>query len=132
MASRFDPLAERYGARPAWHRRALLAGVGVVVLAFLGWLAWTAWFHANPTVESDLASWDVVDDHQVQAVVDVRLDSGVRAHCVLQAVAVDHSVVGEVTFVPHVGRNAVSVRTERLATSVSLGGCTAPGQPRPR
>jgi hypothetical protein len=127
-----NPLGERYAPPPAWQRRALLAGVIGLALVALGWLAWVVWFHATPAVESDLASYDVVDAHHVQASIDVRLEDGVRAHCVVQAVAVDHTVVGEVTFVPHDGRNAVAVRTERAATSVSLEGCTAPGQPRPR
>ena len=132
MASRFDALDERYGTRPAWQRGLVLGVAGLLVLAFLGWVLWAAWFHSTPSVESDLASWDVVDAHQVHAIVDVRLDDGVRAHCVVQAMAVDHSVVGEVTFVPHAGSNAIDMRTERTATSVSLEGCTAPGQTRPR
>jgi hypothetical protein len=132
MSAPTDPLAERYAAPPAWQRPLLLGAVGVVVLAFLGWLAWAAWFQANPAVESDLASWDVVDSHHVHAVVQVSLDDGVRAHCIIRATAVDHTTVGELTFVPSDGRNAVEVRSERRATSVELLGCTAPGQPRPR
>ena len=132
MSSPVDPLRERYAPRPRWQRLALLAGVGVVAVVFLVWVAWAAWFHGTPAVESDLAGYDVVNDHEVHATVDVRLDDGVRAHCVVQATAVDHSVVGELTFVPHAGRNEVTIRTERAATSVEPVGCTAPGQSRPR
>jgi hypothetical protein len=50
----------------------------------------------------------------------------------VRALAQDHSVVGEMSFTPQDGDNAVSVRTERIATSVDLVGCTAEGQPRSR
>lgn len=132
MSAPTDPLAQRYAAPPAWQRPLLVALVGVVVLAFLGWLAWATWFQATPVVESDLTSWTVVDSHRVDAVLEVRVDDGVRAHCIVRATAVDHTTVGEVTFTPHDGRNEVTIRTERAATSVERLGCTAPGQPRPR
>ena len=48
------------------------------------------------------------------------------ASCLLRAIAEDHTTVGEVAFEPVDGRNEVSVRTERRATSVELVGCTAP------
>ena len=54
------------------------------------------------------------------------------ASCTLRAFAEDHSTVGELAFEPVDGRNEVTLRTERRATSVTLLGCTAPGQPRPR
>jgi hypothetical protein len=97
-----------------------------------GWLTWTTLFHASPPVESQLAAYDIVDDNRATAVVSVSLDDGVVASCTLRALADDHSTVGELAFEPVDGRNEVTVRTERLATSVTLLGCTAPGQPRPR
>ncbi|WP_028644949.1 DUF4307 domain-containing protein [Nocardioides sp. URHA0020] len=126
-------LADRYGAPAPWRRRAVIAVSVVVVAAFLGWLGWTIWDQSTPQVRSDLVGYDVVDEHESTATVDVRLaDSGVVASCTLRAFAEDHTVVGELVFVPRDGESDQSVRTERRATSVELLGCTAPGQNRPR
>jgi hypothetical protein len=125
-------LAERYGTRQPWRRTALVAGAAVLVLAFLGWLAWATWFHANPTVESELSTFKIVDQHEATAVIDVSVQDGADASCRVRALAEDHSVVGEMSFTPRDGSNTVSVRTERIADSVDLVGCTADGQPRPR
>jgi hypothetical protein len=129
-----DALADRYGAPAPWRRRVVLAVSVVVSAAFLGWLGWTAWSHATPDVDSQLVGYSVVDEHAADATVDVRLaDDDVDATCTLRAYAEDHTVVGELSFVPETsGRSEHTVRTERLATSVELLGCTAPGQNRPR
>ncbi len=127
--------SERYGSRPGWQRTLGLALAGLLALTGLAWLAWVAWFHATPEVTSELVTWQVVDDHTATARIQVRLDDGVdasRVRCVVQAQALDHTTVGEVTVTPRPGTNEVTVRTERPATSVSLQGCTAPGQARPR
>lgn len=125
-------MADRYGGPSPTRRRVLLALVAAVVALALGWLAWTAWFHATPPVKSELTTWTIDDDHQVSATVTVQLEDGVTASCVLSALAEDHLTVGEVAFEPVNGTNEVSIRTERRATAVTLRGCTAPGQPRPR
>jgi len=125
-------LAERYGTRQPWRRTALVAGAAVLALAFLGWLAWATWFHATPSVESELSTFKIVDQHEATAVIDVSVVDGADASCRVRALAADHSVVGETSFTPRDGSNAVSVRTERMADSVDLVGCTADGQPRAR
>ena len=125
-------LADRYGTPSPVRRRLLVGALAVLVAVSLGWLAWTAWFHATPTVQSELVTWAVVDDHEVTASVNVELEGDARASCLLRAIAADHTTVGEVAFEPVDGRNDVSVRSERRATSVELVGCTADGQPRPR
>ena len=126
-------LADRYGAPAPWRRRVLIAGCVVVVAAFLGWLGWTIWAQSTPKVESQMVSWDAVDEHTATAKVQIQLDDGVEASCLLRAYAEDHSVVGEHNFTPQRdGLNEESFRTERLATSVELLGCTADGQNRPR
>jgi hypothetical protein len=127
--------SERYGSRPPWQRVLGLSLAAAVALAGLGWLVWVAWFHATPAVTSELITFEVVDDHTVSARIQVRLADGedaARVRCVVQAQALDHTTVGEVTITPTPGTNEVRVRTERPATSVSLEGCTAPGQSRPR
>ena len=109
-----------------------MAGATVLAVAFLGWLAWATWFHATPAVESELVTFRVVDQHEANAVIEVSLADDAQASCRVRALAEDHTVVGEMSFTPRDGSNAVSLRTERLATSVDLVGCTAEGQPRSR
>lgn len=125
-------LADRYGAPSPVRRRVLVGVLALLVAGSLAWLAWAAWFHATPTVQSELVAWTVVDDHEVGASVNVELEDEAQASCLVRAIAADHTTVGEVAFEPVEGRNEVSVRTERRATSVELVGCTADGQPRPR
>ena len=131
-----DTLADRYGAPAPWRHRVLVAASVVLGLAFLGWLAWTAYAHSTPAVESDLVTYSIDGEHEVSARVAVSLeDEDVRATCLLRAFAEDHSVVGELSFVPEPGADQPleeTVRTERRATSLELVGCTAPGQSRPR
>jgi Domain of unknown function (DUF4307) len=127
-------LTDRYGAPRPWRRAAVIGASVVVVAAFAGWLGWTIWSQSTPEVRSELVGYHVVDEHSATATVEIRLgDDGVDATCTLQAVAEDHSVVGELAFTPDgSGRTEETVRTERRATSVQLLGCTAPGQNRPR
>jgi hypothetical protein len=128
--------ADRYGRPAPWRRRAVVVGSGLVGALALTWLAWTTFFHASPEVSSELVGWDVVDDHVVTARIDVVIRGGgigdIRPTCLVRAIATDHVVVGEATYVPQDGRNEVELRTERRATSVENVGCTTPSQPRPR
>lgn len=126
-------LADRYGRSSAPSGRVVL-GIGVVLAAaFLGWLGWTIWEQSHPAVQSNLVGYDVVDEHSATARVDAVLaDDTTGASCTLRAFAEDHTTVGELVFEPADGRNDVTVRTERMATSVELLGCTADGQNRPR
>ncbi len=127
-------LVDRYGAPAPWRRRVLLGASVALAAAFLGWLGWTIWAQSTPEVQSAMLGYDVVDEHGASATVRVDLaDDDVEATCLLRAYAEDHTVVGELSFTPTAsGRTEQTVRTERLATSVELVGCTAPGQNRPR
>jgi hypothetical protein len=126
-------LTERYAAPPAWRRPVTIAVVAVVALIGLGWLAWAAYDESTPKVESELVTFDVVDAHSVSAQIDVRIASDATgSSCTVEALAADHSIVGELHFRPTSGTNRVTVRTERTATSVQVPGCIATGQDRPR
>ena len=122
--------AASYGS-PKGARAVLLVGL-VISGVFLVWLAWAAWFHSTPSVRAVLTGYEFTGEHLAVAHVDVSLDPGVVADCVVQAVAVDHSIVGEVHFSPIDGANSIQIRTERAATSITLIGCTAPGQEHPQ
>jgi hypothetical protein len=127
---------ERYGASSSARRRVVAAVAAVVALAFGGWLAWAARFHADPTVSSELLTWDQVDDHETTAVVRVTFGDGwVDADCTVRAIAEDKTIVGELSFTPAEGEgpdHEVSINTERRPTAVELVGCRTEGQPRPR
>ena len=128
-------LADRYGRPEPWRRTAVLVGSGLLGLIAVTWLAWTMLFHASPDVSSEIVGWEVVDDHAITAQVDVVLRgdaADLGATCQVRAIAADHTVVGEASFVPEEGRNEVEVRTERRATAVESVGCTTPDQQRPR
>jgi hypothetical protein len=126
-------LSERYAAPPAWRRAATIAGVVLLAVVASAWLAWAAFDEATPEVESQLVGYDVVDAHHTVARVDVSVhDAAAHPRCTVQALAGDHSIVGELVFTPRNGTNEVTVRTEREATAVDLPGCVADGQDRPR
>jgi hypothetical protein len=131
-----DALAERYGTPAPWRRRALVVATGLLAVAFLAWLGWTAWSHSTPEVESALVGYSIDSEHAATARVEVKLrDADVEATCLLRAVAEDHTVVGERSFTPSYGAPQPleqTVRTERMATSIELIGCTTPDQARPR
>ena len=126
-------LSERYAAPPAWRRPVTVVAVVVVAVVALAWLAWAAIDQARPKVESNLVGWVVVDAHSATARIDVKVyAAGSHPTCTVQALASDHSIVGERTFQPVSGTNTVTVRTQREATAVDVPGCTADGQDHPR
>ena len=130
-----DPLlSERYGAGPTTgRRRIILLAVSVLAVAFVGWVLWVASVHGNPEVSSELQSFEVPSEHEATASVRVWVDDGAEdPTCTIRAMAYDHAVVGERAFVPRHGLNAVSIRTDRKAAAVTMVGCTAQGQARPR
>lgn len=131
MSAPDDMLDARYGRDASRRRRPLLL-VAPVVVAFLAWVAWAAWVHSTPQVNSELTGFQVVDVHTVTAKIHVRLDEGVAAHCLVRAIAEDHTPVGDLSWVPTDGTNEVSIRTEREATAVELVGCTTPDQKQAR
>ena len=131
-------LATRYGSRSPAHRGLLITGATLLALVFLGWLGWVILHSVDPEVTSDMVSFEIVDEHAATGTFTVsRRSSDVGASCLLRAQAPDHSVVGELNIPVGPGgdeRQTVTktVRTERMATTVDLVGCTAEGQSRPR
>jgi hypothetical protein len=126
-------LSERYAPPPPWRRPVTIVVTVVVAAIALAWLGWAAFEQATPEINSTLVGYHVVDAHSVTAHVDVAVHAGAtHPSCTVQALATDHSIVGELRFIPVAGSNEVTVRTERMATSVALPGCIADGQDGPR
>jgi hypothetical protein len=131
-------LATRYGSPPASRRRAVAAVVAVLVVVSLAWLTWVVLDQADPAVTSETISFEVVDEHAATATFAVaRRSSDVRASCLLRAQSPDHATVGELNVAVGPGGEPEqvitrTVRTERLATTVDVVGCSAPGQPQRR
>jgi hypothetical protein len=130
-------LAYRYGMPGRTNRLVATVLIGALVAGAVGFLGWTVLVHANPEVQSQVQSFEVVSDHEAQAVIQVvREHRSTQAVCRLQALAEDHAVVGEVTLPvtdgPEQQALTLSIRTERRATTVTSSGCTTPDQPRPR
>jgi hypothetical protein len=127
-------LTERYGAPPRARRPLILAVVGVLAVAGVAWVVWVVVFASRPEVTSQLVAYQVRGEHAATATYTVvRRDADVRASCLLQALADDHAVVGElevpVTSGPTSIRLTSSVRTERRAATVQLVGCNTPDRP---
>jgi hypothetical protein len=130
-------LEQRYRGPSRASRVVALVAVVAMVVSGVGFVGWSVFFHSTPEVSSRLTSFRIVDEHEVNADIEVGRESQfTEASCRLRAIADDHTVVGEVN-VPVVDGPVqralrVPIRTERRATSVELVGCTTPDQPRPR
>jgi hypothetical protein len=130
-------LEQRYGRPSPSRRRTVIAVSGFVGVVALAWVVWAAWVQSTPQVQSSLRTFSVADPHAVKASVAVQLrKDGVRATCVVQATASDHTTVGQLTFVVtgHKGTtdHDLTMRTEREAVAVDVVGCTTPHQKKPR
>ncbi|HZJ05424.1 MAG TPA: DUF4307 domain-containing protein [Nocardioidaceae bacterium] len=129
---------QRYGTRHPLRRPLVIAGVVVLGGGALAWLVWVMLFHGRPMVQSELVSFSVAGEHSAKASLTVvRRGSEVPASCLLRAQAVDHSIVGELSFTvgpsePATTTLTKSIRTEREATSVFVVGCVADGQTQRR
>ena len=127
-------LATRYGA-PRRGRRPVVVAVAAVLLAVgVVWVGWVVLFHSRPEVTSQMVSYDIGGEHRASATwTVVRRGADVRASCLLQALASDHSVVGELTVPVASGRTTQTqtstLRTERRASTVQLLGCSTPDRP---
>ncbi len=94
VSARDDMLVERYGGARRGRRVALLVGLAPVVVAFLAWVVWAAWLHSTPQVDSELVGWEIVDEHTTTVDVEVQIDDGADARCLVQALAADHTPSG--------------------------------------
>jgi hypothetical protein len=123
-------LADRYGA-PSRARRPLVLGlIAVLLAAAVAWLAWAVVLRSAPQVTSQLVGYHVRGEHATSvSFTVVRRNPDVPVSCLVQAVAADHAVVGELTVPVASGpadrRVTATLRTERRATGADVVGCTA-------
>ena len=121
-------MADRYGDGP--RRNRLLTIVVIAVAAvLLAWLGWAAWHHARTTVTGDVVAFDVVNAHRVTVTIEVNRPGDAAVRCEVQALAEDHSVVGDtITSLPAGSDRTVQIDLEietlREATAADVTGCT--------
>lgn len=112
--------------------------VSVIVAALAAWAVWAFNAQIHPKVTSGLSKYTIVNAQQATATFDVvRADAGVQATCAVQALAQDHSTVGQLAkIIPLTSATkatfTVTIKTTRKAFAVNWLGCTAPGQNSPK
>lgn len=116
----------RYGAA----RRtpvALLAVVGLFVVAFLGWVVWAAFLQADQQVRWRTTSFRDVTDSSVTVVFDVFTPAGTSVTCLVRAVDADGVEVGRAEVPVTVTSGDASVtyvlRTTELPTGAEVTTC---------
>ena len=126
-ATASQTLDERYGRgrSPGWLPYLLVGGLAAILL---GWLVWAGWEHATPDVRGELRGYEVVSDHEVTVRIDVVRSDGAAVSCTVQALAEDHSVVGEDVVSLAAGRSGslgleASIATDRRATAATVTDC---------
>ncbi|MGN6722390.1 MAG: DUF4307 domain-containing protein [Marmoricola sp.] len=129
-------LDDRYGRthRSRWP----VYVVSVIVAALAAWAVWAFNAQIHPKVTSGLSTYTIVNAQKATATFDVvRADASVRATCTVQALAQDHSTVGQLAKIipvasPTKSTFTVTIKTTRKAFAVNWLGCTAPGQNSPK
>lgn len=123
-----EALDARYGRRPAGPRWTVRIAVGIVALAGVAWVLWAAWGQTHDSVIGTLQTYRVESDRAVRVTVTIDPDGTSGARCTVQALASDHTTVGQVLVLVPAGVDAPAtytrtVKTERRATSVQVTGC---------
>ena len=108
---------------------AVLALLGLVVLALVCYVVWVATNRANPPVSGRIDTFQVASDNEITATLTIdRPDPSVAAKCFVVAQAVSYDRVGELWVqVPpgdqRLTKVPVSVRTFKRATAVTVDSC---------
>lgn len=129
-------LDERYGrnSRSRWS----IYVVAVIVAALAAWGVWAFNAQIHPKVTSGLTGYTIVDSQTATAKFEVvRAKADVQATCTVQALAQDHSTVGQLAKLIPLGSPTkatftVTIKTTRRAFAINWLGCTAPGQNSPK
>lgn len=122
-----DLLRDRYGIRPRRQPGPFAAVAAVVALALLIWTGWAVWRHADGITQGQVTSFDVTSPHQVRVTLDIGIPGGGTAACTVEALAGDHTLVGQATVrvTSHSGHavRILVIRTERAATTADVVAC---------
>ena len=118
-------LSTRYGthARRPWLWPAV-AAIGIAL--GIAWAIWVA--TADKSFSARLYGYEVINDHQTSAKLDIHRPDPVALECTVYAQAEDHSIVGERTLkIPaserETMRRTTTIETERRAVTAVLKGC---------
>jgi hypothetical protein len=128
-ASMGTPTDDRYGrATSPTRRRALVAGLALLIVAALAWFAWAAYSGRQSATGTDVG-FVVVDDGTVQVTFDVTKPRDATASCTIEALDSGFSVVGSVAVrvgpADHgVVRRTATVRTTNRATAGRVVSCS--------
>ena len=127
-SSRSELMAERYGRTSGRRRGLLIVAIGLIAALALAWLGWVAWHHSNPAVRGELSSYEVVSDHEVKVIIDVKRSGSASVACTVQAQADSHGIVADQQVTIPAGsqrdvRFTTVVQTERRATAVTVTNC---------
>ena len=122
-------LDERYGRRPAGHRRALLlAALGVFVVAAAAWMTWSVVGTSRARLTWENVGVDTSDPAAVRVAFQVYQAAGNGALCAVRATDAEGDTVGW-TDVPVRGSTTgtaaaeVRIRTLRPATGGGVVSC---------
>lgn len=131
-----DYLDERYGQheRKQWP----LYIIAIIVAAAAAWAVWAFWAQITPKVTSGLTAYTITNAQESTATFEVsRANTGIEATCTVQALAQDHSTVGQLAKIipldsPKTATFTITIKTTREAYAINWIGCTAAGQNTPK
>ena len=126
-----DLMAQRYGTQKRGVRvGGVVIGAGAVIgtlvaVLFGAIMWWVIVNNSSPDTQIKVITFKVLDEHEVTTDVNVVIADDVTGAvtCTVAAGAVDGANVGETTFKPIQGRQSITIRTDREATTVDDKGC---------
>ena len=123
-----DELATRYGRPSVAHRNLGVVLIGLVVAVLLLWVVWATLGRSEDRVSGLVESFVVRSPHEVAVTVQITRSGTGPAHCTIEAIATDHSSVGQRVVRLPAGpggthRISTVIRTEREATAADVVDC---------
>ncbi|MEV7725684.1 DUF4307 domain-containing protein [Streptomyces sp. NPDC101733] len=103
------------------------SGLGVVLLAVVGWIGWD--YVGGQAVSAEVIKFKIASASEVKVHLEVRKDASVVGVCTLSSQDEDHTEVGRADFTIPAGEKrvdeVVTLKTTARATMVELIGCQA-------
>lgn len=122
-------LQQRYGTQSPTRRAALIVVSSVVAALFLGFLVWVIVDQSDPVARVEIASYEVIDDHQVRIKLQAKFrDPDSQGSCLIGTTAASHSPAGDTNLTFDEIRAAaggwIVIKTLERATTVEKKSCT--------